>query len=500
MSTHIPALTCALLLAAGAAVALGQPKPGAPPATPSRAGEGPVATGVLSAMPLHEALDQAMARNRVLVVVVSPNRAREQANTLLWSHPALVNWAAWHAVVVHVADQATIRSLTDAGLTPGGPDQPLLFAEGLAVRLFGSPPARNTSRLRPAPRPAGPASYGPALRLMMRLEWSLRGQARVAPAWLAAHDAACPAPARPVLPAQALVSDAGAMDFREAAAQGLDGAAGADSLGRLIHALDLVKGLPAEGPPDADIARRAAGLFIGLWEQALSAEPSIGPSVLFQGSRAMHELGTRFPPAMLRFRALRDAQAAMLPWMNKRELFNWLMLCRVLGDATDGLDFLDASLDDPDAVGVMPPDERFALEAMLPRLAWGDPLNLPGTGRDPVRFLARLHERVGEEALQRIRGLYEPGRSRLVGFLGTQLIDEGCRVYAALLARGRDEEAQRAAALVADVFKDKPLGAWMVSTALARGQSREHQVEMLSGTDAASVRLRERVKAMLAPK
>lgn len=169
----------------------------------------------------------------------------------------------------------------------------------------------------------------------------------------------------------------------------------------------------------------------------------------------------------------------------------------MVGDQADGLDFLDASLDDPDAVSLMPPDDRFALESMLPRVAWTDPVDLPSTGRDAVRFLERLHERMGPEALGRIRGMDDAGRKRLVGLLGTQLIDEGCRVYAALLARGRDAEAQRAAALVAEVFKDKPLGPWMVSSALARGQARDHQMGMLTGTDGASVRLRERVKAML---
>ena len=442
------------------------------------------------------------------MVVISTGKARETENTKLWAHPALAAWAARHALVVHLTDADQIAQLNDAELATGGPDQPLLFADGQSIRLFGSSPKTNICRIRAAPKvkgaPAGATSYGPALRLMMRLEWSLRGHGRTAPAWLAAHDAACPEGPRPVIPAQATVSDAGAMSLAEAMADAggggaLDGTGGGDMLGRLIAAIALVERAQGDGEAAKQDARRAAALFIGVWEQGISTEPHVGPAAVFEGSRAMHELGRASPGAMARFKALRDAQAAMLPWMNKRELFNWLMLSRVVGDHVEALDFFDACLDDADAVQLMPPEERMVLESMLPRVAWEDPLALPSTGPDGVKYVERLRDGLGAAPPKVHGGVPMEGAAfkRLLAWRASQFVDEAARVYAALLVKGHDEQAVRVAEIAAEALKDKPRPLWLVSEALARGQAREHQMAWLTGTDAATARVRERVKGMM---
>ena len=496
-------LACASV-GGGASVDSGQPERGG---TPAGALPATPAQSVLRAMALGDALATAVAGKKLLVVVTSTNKGRETENTKLWAHPALAAWAARHALVVHVTDEATIGQLNEAELATGGPDQPLLFADGKSIRLFGSSPKTNVCRIRGAPRVKGAAAtYGPALRLLMRLEWSLRGHGRVEPVWLAAHDAACPEAQRPVIVAQALVSDAGAMSFAEAmagdgagAGGGLDGAGGGDMLGRLIAAIALVERARGEGDDAKPAARRAAGLLVGVWEQGIGTEPHVGPAAVFEGARAMHELGRISPKAMARFRALRDAQAAMLPWMNKRELFNWLMLCRVVGDPVDALDFFDACLDDADAVLLMPPEERMALETLLPRVAWEDPLALPSTGADGVKYVERLRDGlVG--AAPKVRGgaAMEAGAfKRLLAWRASQFVDESSRVYAALLVKGRDEQAVRVAEIAAEALKERPRPLWLVSAALARGQAREHQLAWLTAGDAATVRVRERVKGMM---
>ncbi len=491
-------LTLTLALAAPAAPAQAPPPP--PPAAPA-----------LQPLTLRAALDTAKARKRLLILVLSPTTARAAEHAALWSHPALAAWAARHAVAAHITTPADIATLNDAGLATGGPDQPLLAADGLSIRLFGSSPATNTSRLRKPPREKASTPRSSALahdlaafRLLLRLEWSLRGTGRTSPAWLAAHDAACPQPPRPVIPAQSARSDAGALSFAQAAASPLDGAAGADMLGRLLRALDLaaVHADTAASPQSREDALvRAAGLFIGLWELGPSAEPHIAPALTFAGARAMHALAGASPATRARFDDLRHAQVAMWPWMNQREWFNHLMLTRVCGAHVPFLDFVDAALSDADAALLMPADERLAWEAMLPRLAWDDPLTLPSTGARPVRFIEALRDRLTAPAP---KGMEAAAHKRLLSWYATQFLDESARTYAALLAAERDDDAALVAALAQGAFKDNPRHLHLIAAALARGQPRPHQLEWLTpapqaAADPATNRIRERLKAALAP-
>ncbi len=132
-------------------------------------------------------------------------------------------------------------------------------------------------------------------------------------------------------------------------------------------------------------------------------------------------------------------------------------------------------------------------------MAWEDPLALPSTGPDGVKYMEKLREGLGAPP-PKVQGgvpMDAAAFKRLLAWRASQFVDEAARVYAALLVKGRDEQAVRVAEIAAEALKDKPRPLWLVSTALVRGQAREHQIAWLTGTDAATVRVRERVKGML---
>jgi hypothetical protein len=458
------------------------------------AGKAPAQGGVFSEEPLARALAASIEQNRVLIVVVSNDKAKQAANAAPWNDPHLAAWARAHALVVHVTDMSTIRTLTAGGLKPGGPEQPLIFRGGKQQRLFGSDPRANTNRLRPTPkegrRPGDEASNA-ALRLMLRLEWTRRGWQKEDPAWWTAHNAACPAPtfSPGTLHTQ---SSPGALAMAQVpAVQGVEGVAAdqSDALGRWLQAEALM------AREDEESKRAAAGIMTWLWEAGPSADPVVGPTIQTMLPGRMRKLAERWPAAAERWEELRQAGLDRLAWMDHRELFAFLMLARVVDRHVDVLDLMDAALDDSDGAMLLPAADRLSWELILPRAALGDPLKLPGTG-EPKAFLERLLKRIKGEPPKR---LAQDQWTSAVRFQGVMLVNEGCRLHAALLAAGRDEEARGLTGAMKDLFGERGPEAVLTAAALASGQARPFHAEWMDQSkDPAAKRLGAYVRASLA--
>jgi hypothetical protein len=173
---------------------------------------------------------------------------------------------------------------------------------------------------------------------------------------------------------------------------------------------------------------------------------------------------------------MKDAEAALIPWMDDAAFFTWLMLARVGDEHVEPLDFLDAALDDADSRLLMPIDDRAVLEMMLPWVNWADPATLPGAEGDPVGLLKRLD--------QQRRRAKPPKASpaqwaRVQEFASWLLRLQGARVYAALLTAGDDGRAAQVAELVSKGADPGKAVEWLVTAALAERQARPGQLEML---------------------
>jgi hypothetical protein len=404
---------------------------------------------VFSSLSLQEALDESKAKARLLVVVVSPDRAKAKAHTALWNNPALAAWARHHAVVAHVTDAPTIQKLRDAGLVVGQLEGPLVFRDGLSQRLFGVNPTNGVPRVRPAPalpkgvKPRSEDEPNLSLRLLLRLEWTLRSMEQAEPAWYANHAANNPPP---TLPEVGTLFDK-ASDGVDAAGGLLDAAApaavGAGGGRRDVLAV-LVAALTAANDPATHSA--AAGLYTWLWERGAEEQPGFEPILLTTVAEQMHALGRVYAPARARFVALREAHAARVPWMSRPELARWIMLARVADEHLETLDLIDWALDDPDGKLLMPPGERGVWEALLPRLNWADPLTLPESGTNPAAYVAGLVAKRDAAAPTKPVKWSPTDHAAYTGTLGWLVRHESARLYAAALAAGKTDAAARLAA------------------------------------------------------
>ena len=453
------------------------------------------APAVVSDLALTPALEVAKRRKKLLVVVAGENAGQLRTNLAPLSSPVLASWARAHAIVIGVEDRASLRLLAGEGLRVGGPEQPMLFKDGLQALIVGTAPEQNTSRLRPTPPAALPAgglktpedrAALAALRLALRLEFTRRGIGSRDAAWWKAHDQ--PAALEP-LATFADRAEGGVPAFGEVAPP--DGAAADDVVARLRQAVGLI---------DAGEDARAAAVCTWLIEHE-TLDATATPAIRAVLPAFMRTLAQRSPEARGRFGAMWAAREERLWAFDSRELFAALMLARVVGPAGGArdlaiLDLLDAMLSDGDAVIVMAPRDRMDLELMLPRIAPVDPLTLPSTGVPASRFVRR-----GIELLKAPRLKQVPAEqwSAAMRFRAGMMLDEACRLHVALLRAGKDDEAQAIRGPLQTLAAGGPGQAsgdvLLATAAYAAGVAKPFHAEWLKEAgDAASRRLLARLR------
>lgn len=418
---------------------------------PVVAADPPAPEAILVKRPLRDALADATAQNKLLLVCIAGNSDRERRALADLSPAPVRRWAARHALGVLVTDQPTIKTLTDADLNPGPDADPLVFQGGLQVRVFASGLPQKRSRLR------GPVGAGkPAesyLGLAFKLDWTLRGKD---------DPPAAPAPESAGQPGTPLysVSDAGAL------APADSGAAGpGDILAKLEQARASVRAGGAEG------LRAATGLYTWLWEAADARDPRFRTARWLAVAPDIAELILKHPPARARFEALRRAMLSRLDIRDHAAVFDLLLLSRALGDHEENLAFLDSALNDPDAQAMMPTLERAAWELLLPACHW-----LPAGAADPADRLKR-QDATAERVLAHVDAAHKDAARAVHQMVRTL---EMARAYSTCLARGKDDPARTFLAAAGDA---RPA---MVLAALASGQKRPEQADALSDVPSAA--------------
>ncbi len=472
-----------------------------------------LAASILTERPLQEVLDESTARHRFLIVVTSPTREKTKANLALWNNPGLVAWCRRHAIVVHITDRKVIETLQQAGLVTGVPDQPLVFRNGKQERIFGSAPKEGGgvagTRIPQPPKEARTAKDGSittSIRLVMRLEWTLRSFRTRDEAWHTAHltsnPPVVPEPKPPLfrdaVPGVAAVNDQPEALFGETAA--------VDPIARFQAAIVAGSADAPDGKGKPDLA---TGLMTWLWEEGASrSSPSAFTPVLFgTAARWSKQFAERHPPANTRLDDLRIRAAEELPAIlaNDIAFYSYLMLCRAGGEHLDALDFLDNALNDPDAGAMMPRADRLILESMLPWVNWADPWQLPGAGSDPGSPVRRLRESLNAKPP---RNMPASDWTRVTEFRRWLLATGGARAYALCLAGGPDRAA--AAAEIAGTLASAPgmasvvgpggsIREWLVAGAIGEGEARPEHLEWLKDSPSPTgKRLAEHAAAQIA--
>lgn len=403
----------------------------------------PRADEVLVVRPLQEAMREADAQGRVLVVEIAGNADRRKQALVRWSSPVVRAWAVRHAVPVLLTDAATIRQLTEGDLNPGPDADPLVFRGGKQVRVFGSGLPQKKSRLK------GPGKPGEAfVGLALKLDWTQRGKDDAQPAAL---EAGAP---------KALYGEA-----TEEAAAVTDLPAG--DLGGLIARYGRARALAQS--KDADSLREATGLCTWLWERGAQTDARFVPARSLLLAPLMESLGTAHPVAPARWKAMRRALLDALDVRDHASMFDLLILSRVIGDHEENLAFIDDALNDSDAALMMPTLERAAWELMLPACHW-----LPAGPVDPEARFASLDKRFG-----RARRLVPEGARAALDALWARLRTlELARTYVTCLARSQDEQA---AAVIGLCPQDQR--AALVVSALCAGEAREAHLAIAGGDD-----------------
>ena len=435
-----------------AALLVGMALPGGvvaqPPAKPKPA-QVAESTGVLREISVERGLNESMAQRKLLVLVIAGNKPAAQRAVGVWAHPSLAGWAAAHAVVVKVTSLDDIKFLTDFNANPGPGEDPVVFKDGKQVRLFGSGMPQRKSRIM------NPKS-DPALGLLLKLDWTLRGDNLKDDGWVTTHSANMSPGVAP------------------AADQALK-LAGKSELGAIFAARVALADASAKSE---QVAAAYSSLLGGF---AIQDDAVFAPTRWTVLAPELAGLAADPQRKAQAVDALRTARAKLLadvgrPWY--RDLAAWfdlVSLSRAIGDQEDLLRFIDDSLDDPDAAVIMPKVDRFTYEAALRHAHWRAP-STGKVGEQLIRAASRLE-------LPKPKSLTDAEWTAMQARRAVIVRLQFARAFALCLRDGRVSDAAAIAAAAQSsqsaVSKDGATQLAMAMAALAAGQSDPSIVELV---------------------
>ncbi len=270
---------------------------------------------------------------------------------------------------------------------------------------------------------------------------------------------------------------------------------GADGRVDVRARLDLAKGLASAGKPD-----EATDEYVWLWQNMLKHDQAYYGVRLSFMANDMTLLAARHAGARERFAELRDELGVAMEndKVHREDLVDWVTLNRVLGDAKTTLAWFDRVKEHPRWQPLLKYVERQLQELLIGEGRWADAGLLSS---DPIGEIERHHailaqmpkhdfpEDLPEEAR---KSAEEAPRRLLQGKAGT--------LYAALLAAGREDDAERLASRAQEMDRSPAMVAALVSTALTADQPREQQlswIDRAAKEDVGLTSLRDKVQAAL---
>lgn len=433
-----------------AAFAAGQPPAKQPTVAEQRTTEAMAA--------LQKALDSATAANKVLLVTFNSDAGRTKANEQLLAVPATAGWIARHAATHPVTDSRLISALSDLkffkpgdGAKPPEPDpsrklvqvaggDPLYYSDG-QIELLD----KKSSILLPNTPKAAPtttAGQG-SLALAMRLDWTLR-------------------------------SPIASQDFLKRHAATLKPVPFPGSTGEkspaLLPALSAARLLAKEKKWDA-----AANAYANAWWEA-GGSVTAAPIRVGEMAAEMALIAEQSPGAKDRLIGLRTEYARAMDVSDMRQVHEYLILCRVLGDHEHNLKFLDEATQTKGAASLLPAADLLAIDWMMPLCHWNDPTEgVSKPGAWVVQLVRQCDKLAARKDGPPMAGAIEYGRwlARV----------EASRRLAWLLIAGKDDKAIELRDSVIAADGSPELKRSLVAACLASGQKRPWMNDLLKGID-----------------
>lgn len=419
-------------------VARGQAEPPKPTVKEERTAEARVA--------LQKALDESKASGKVLLVTFGTDAGRARANEQMLAVPVTAAWVARHAVTHAVSDVELVRELTPAGLKQTAGMDPLFFVDGVLAPL-GASGSSIVIPNAPRPDPRTVAGQG-SLVQAMRLDWTLR-----APLFKQDFTEQQDAAMKPIpWPGTGEGKPSG-----------------------LLAKLNAARALAKDKKWD-----EAANAYANAWWEAGGSVVS-APIKVGAMAAEMALIAQQSPGAKDRLTGLRQEYARAMDLRDVRQLHEYLILCRVLGDHELNLRFLDEATQSKAATLEVPASDSLAIDWMLPVCHWNDPTE--GVSK-PAAWCVQLIRQCDKLAARKdgppMTGAIDYGRwlARV----------EASRRLTWLLISGRDALAVelRDAVVAADPSPEMKLA--MVATALASGQKRPWMSDLLKGAEGDDLR------------
>lgn len=441
-------------LAVAAALALPvlaqeQPTPGegAPTVAEQRTAEAKAA--------LEKAVNDARAADKVLLVVFNGDAAKARANEQNLGTPVTDGWIARHALVHAVTDQRLIAALGELKFTrlgkdgepqpdparklvqpPGG--DPLLYTDGVIDLLD----KRSSVILSNSPRvdAKSPAGQG-SLALAMRMDWTVRSP---------------------------LASE----DFRKRHLARLAPApwpGWAEGRGAsILKGLGTARALARQKKWD-----EAANEYANTWWETGGA-PTVAAVRVGAMAAEMSLVAQQSAGARDRLTGLRNEYGRAMDVSDPRQVHEYLILCRVIGDHEHNLKFLDETTQGKASAALIPAVDVLAYDWMLPRCHWNDPNE--GVIK-PGAWVAQL-VRQCEKLATRKDGLPLASAVEYGRWLARV---EASRRIAWLLAANQDDRADEARSTILGADGSPEMRRAIVACALASGQKRPWMTEILKG-------------------
>lgn len=254
---------------------------------------------------------------------------------------------------------------------------------------------------------------------------------------------------------------------------------------------------------DARVYDQALTQFDWLWQHMVEREPAMSG---VRGSFMVYDIArltTTYEPAAARFTELRDDAEATLKGPNKTfdDLRDWINLNRALAQPDKTLEWIDRVKGDDDGRSTIR-DVWYLVEPVLEESErWSD---LALLSENPKAWLRRAFEQWDlERKAPPIEGLTEQQLKDIRAVRDRVFRDKAGKLYAGLLASGRDADAVEYAEQAARLDNAGEMPAALVEWAVRAGQARGEHRTMLDSAKAKGVDvtgLRSAVDEMLAKK
>jgi thiol-disulfide isomerase/thioredoxin len=232
---------------------------------------------------------------------------------------------------------------------------------------------------------------------------------------------------------------------------------------------DLARQLAMSGKED-----EATDEYVWLWDNMLKYDPAMYGVRLSFMAGDMQRLAQQHEPALKRFTKMRDALEAKLKagTSSSEELTEWIVLNGVVDDQDRTIAWFDRVKNDPEAA----PDiqrNNFRLERLLEeRGRWAD---LAKLSKNPVADARQKVQMYNMTA----RTLPKEQAEEIKKYQTQSLRDSISHLYAGLLAAGKEDDADKVAAVLTDALDDAPSRTALVEMALQANQPRERQLKLL---------------------